>query len=297
MRIAVTGGTGFVGRHLIERLVAGGHEAVCVARQPHPPVHGVTVTVADVADADKLREACERCDAIVHLAGINRANGAQTFERVHVAGTRNVVAAARAAGARKVLTVSFLKARPDCGSRYHETKWESEQIIAQSGLDYVVLKAGVVFGPGDGMVTNIWRAIRIMPVFGAVGFRPTMISPVWVGDVAELLSAGATGSTLVRRTVSVVGPEVMSLADAVRRVARAMHRPVLVLPLPLWVHHAFGWIAERVMSRPLASVAQVRMLAEGAGDPLPGAELPPADLRPTTRFDGVSIAASLPGRR
>jgi NADH dehydrogenase len=287
-----------VGRHLLERLVAGGHQAVCVARRPHAsPVHGVPVTVADVGDADKLCCACEGCDAIVHLAGINRARGAQTFERVHVQGTRNVVAAARAVGASKVLTLSFLKARPDCGSRYHETKWESERIVAQSGLDYVVLKAGVVFGPGDGMIANIWRAIRILPVFGAVGLRPTMISPVWVGDVAELLGACATSTTPSCQTVSVVGPEAMSLADAVRRVARAMHRPVLVLPLPLAFHHAFGWVAERVMSRPLASVAQVRMLAEGLSDPLPGAELPPVGLRPTTRFDGASIAASLPGRR
>ena len=294
MRIAVTGGTGFVGRHLIERLVASGHQAVCVARQPQPPVHGVPVTSADVADVDSLRRACEGCDAIVHLAGINRAKGAQTFERVHVEGTRNVVAAARAVGASKVLTLSFLKARPDCSSRYHETKWESEQIVAQSGLDYVVLKAGVVFGPGDGMVANIWRAIRILPVFGAVGFRPTMISPVWVGDVAEILSAGATSSALTRQTVSVLGPEAIVLADAVRRVARAMHRPVLVLPLPLSLHYAFGWLAERVMSRPLASVAQVRMMAEGVSDPLPGAELPPAALRPTVRFDESSIAASIP---
>ena len=124
MKIAITGGTGFVGRHLARALVKDGHHVVLVAR-------GVDARDADIraldhatfagvgtSSVEKLTEAFAGCDAVAHCAGINRAIGEQTYERVHVQGTRNVVDAARAAGLKKILLLSFLRARPSCGSRY-----------------------------------------------------------------------------------------------------------------------------------------------------------------------------------
>lgn len=295
MKIAVTGGSGFVGKWLVESLRGVGHEVVSVARGTRPGVSSPRVVhfKADVADPCSLREAFAGCDAVVHLAGINRSSGNQTFERVHIQGTRNVVEAARAAGATKLVTLSFLRARPNCGSRYHETKWDSERIVSGSGLDYTILKAGVIFGPGDAMLTNIWRAIRFLPFFATVGFREGTVRPVWVGDVVSILIAAATGDTLANRTVSVVGPEEFPLSVAVRRVARAKNRWVLIAPLPVWCHHAIGWLGERSMRKPIISVAQVRMLAEGISEPLPGGDPFPEGLLPTTRLETKTILQSI----
>ena len=111
------------------------------------------------------------CDSVVHCAGINRELGQQTFTKVHIEGTRNVVEAARQAGIRKIVLLSFLRARPNCGSAYHESKWAAEEIVRHSGLDYTVLKCGVIYGQGDHMLNHLSHAFYTFPVFGFVGFQ------------------------------------------------------------------------------------------------------------------------------
>lgn len=285
-----------MGSKLVEALAAAGHQPVCIARgAKKAPRKSAAVFEASVTDLPRLREAFSDCEVVVHLAGINRAVGDQTFERVHVEGTRNVVDAARAVGARRLVLLSFLRARPNTGSRYHETKWQAEQIVIQSGLDYSILKAGVIFGPGDGMVTNIWRSLRLFPFFAKIGFNEATVRPVWVGDVASILVASAVDDRLTNKTVAVVGPVELPLSEAVRRVAQAMGRSVFVAPLPVRLHYALAWLGERLMREPIVSVSQVRMLAEGVSDPLPGCDVLPGDLQPKTHFDTERILESISG--
>ena len=135
MKIAITGGTGFVGRHLARALVGEGHQVVLIARGVDgrdPDIRSLSqATFAPIGtdSAERLAEALADCDAVAHCAGINRAIGEQTYERVHIEGTRHVVDAARAAGVDKILLLSFLRARPRCGSPYHESKWAAEEIV------------------------------------------------------------------------------------------------------------------------------------------------------------------------
>lgn len=129
MRVAITGGTGFVGRHLARELVARGQQVVLIARGKDvldESIYKLSKTSfckSDISDARELRRTFLGCDAVAHCAGINREIGAQTYVRVHVAGTKHVVEAARLAGVRKIVLLSFLRARPNCGSAYHESKW------------------------------------------------------------------------------------------------------------------------------------------------------------------------------
>src|SRR5262249_8560869 len=149
MKVAITGGTGFAGRHVARRLAGEGHEIVLIARgldRRDPAVRELprsTLVRTDLRSVDALRGAFAGGDAIVHCAGINRELGSQTFQHVHIDGTTNVVAAARRAGVRKLVLLSFLRARPDCGSAYHESKWAAEEIVRASGLDFTILKAGM----------------------------------------------------------------------------------------------------------------------------------------------------------
>jgi uncharacterized protein YbjT (DUF2867 family) len=296
MKVAVTGGSGFVGRRLLAALEEAGHETVSIARGVQRPPSGIATAVvkADVGDAEGIRSAISGCDAVVHLAGINRKRGKNTFRRVHVEGTQNVVNAARVVGVNKIVLLSFLKARADAESEYHDTKYEAEMIVADSGLDFTILKAGIIFGPGDGMLTNLWRGIKMLPVFATVGLFGTTLRPVWVGDVVKILCAALTDDRLSRQTVSVLGPEEITLREAVRRVALSMDRPVVTMPLPVAVHYFVGWIGEKVMRNPLVTVAQVKMLAEGVSEPLDGSDPLPFDLEPQTRFDAATIIESLP---
>ena len=300
MRIAITGGTGFVGRHLAERLAAAGHEVVLVARgvdrrdETVRSLPGVRFAAASITDEAALAEAFRGCAAVAHCAGINRELGAQTYAAVHVAGTRAVVDAARTAGVERVALLSFLRARPDCGSGYHESKWAAEEIVRASGLDWTVLKCGVIYGRGDHMLDHLSRALHTFPAFATVGLADRPVRPVAVTDVAGLLEAAVVEGRLARQTVAVLGPDEMPFGEAVRRVASVVGRRPLVVPLPVLAHRLIAWLAERTMTIPLVSLAQVRILAEGVVEPLPFADDPPSDLAPATPFDAASIRAGLP---
>ena len=173
MKIAITGGTGFVGRNIARVLLRHGHQVVLLARGldttdttarqlPGNP-HFVPIGLDDPTALAATHFPGLRCRRPLLHAGINREIGHQTFARVHVAGTRNVVTAAQSAGVRKLALVSFLRARPNCGSAYHESKWAAEEIVRHSGLDYTVFKCGVIYGRGDHMLDHLSHAFYTFP--------------------------------------------------------------------------------------------------------------------------------------
>lgn len=300
MRIAITGGTGFVGGHLARVLAAERHDVVLIARGADRRddtirrLNHATFRAVGTGDEDQLAAAFAGCDAVAHCAGINREIGAQTYARVHVQGTRHVVNAARRAGVKKIVLVSFLRARPDCGAGYHESKFAAEEMVRGSGLDYTVLKPGVIYGRGDHMLDHLSHAFFTFPIFGFVGFAPKLVRPLAVADFVRVLRAALVDGRLSRQTVAVTGPDEMPLTEAVRRVARAVGKRPLMVPLPLWFHYAFGWFCEQTMRIPLISVAQVRILSEGVVEPLPPCDDVPDDLKPRLPFSAQQIGAGLP---
>jgi NADH dehydrogenase len=284
MRVAITGGTGFVGRHLADRL--GAEHSVIVSRR----------TGVDLDDVDALAAAFAGCDAVAHCAGINREIGDQTFQRVHVEGTRAVVEAARRAGVRRIVMVSFLRARPDCGSGYHESKWEAEEIIRHSGIDHTILKSGMIYGRGDHMVDHVARAARTLPFFWTVGFRERRARPVPVDDAVDVLVAAVEGR-LPEPTIAVMGADEVTLGEALRRIARVAGRNPVFLPVPLWMIRALAQVTEWTMVTPLVAKAQARMLAEGVTAPAPFAPEPPEEFRPRRPFSDDRVREALPDGR
>lgn len=301
MRVAITGGTGFVGRHLAQALLSCGHEVILIARGEDRRdrsvlnLPGVRFFRSDLADVAELTAAFAACGAVAHCAGINREIGEQTYERVHVAGTQHVIEAARKAGAGKIALLSFLRARPNCGSGYHESKWAAEEIVRQSGLDYTILKAGVIYGRGDHMLDHLSHALYSLPIFATVGLRDKPVRPLAVEDLSKVLEAVLVEGRLSRQTVAVMGPEEMPLGQAVRRVADVLDKHPLFLPLPVWSHYGLAHLLEATMKIPLVSLAQVRILSEGIVDPLPPCATLSDELSPTTRFTEKQIRRGLPG--
>ena len=284
MRVAITGGTGFVGRHLAERLDPA--DTVIVSRR----------TGAEIDDVDALAAAFAGCDAVAHCAGINREIGGQTFQRVHVEGTRAVVEAARRAGVKRIVMLSFLRARPDCGSPYHETKWAAEEIIRGSGIAHTILKSGMIYGPGDHMVDHVTRAVRTWPVFATVGYRDRTVRPIPVDDAVDVLLAALEGR-VAEPTVAVMGAEELELGAAVRRIAGVAGRHPLYVRVPVWSIRALAQLTEWMMVVPLVAKAQARMLAEGVSEPAPPAPELPVGIRPSLPFTEDRIRAALPEGR
>jgi uncharacterized protein YbjT (DUF2867 family) len=281
MRVAITGGTGFVGRHLASRLDPA--DTVVVSRR----------TGVDIHDVDALAEAFRGCDAVAHCAGINREIGDQTFRRVHVEGARAVLEAARRAGVRRVVLLSFLRARPGTRSGYHQTKWEAEELVRDSGLEYTVLKSGMIYGPGDHMVDHVSRAVRTFPIFATVGFRERRARPLPVADAVDVLIASLEGR-MPNQTVALMGAEELELGAAVRRIARIAGGHPLYIPAPVWTIRALAQVTEWLMVTPLVAKAQAMMLSEGVTEAVPPAPEPPEELRPSRPFSEESIREALP---
>ena len=296
MHVAVTGGTGFIGTALVEALLSSGHDCTIVHRG-ETPLEGAAVHrhVTDVRDEAALEEAFADADVVAHLAGINRERGDQTFTGVHVEGTRAVCDAATAAGCDRVVLTSYLRARPNCGSGYLESKWRSEEILRRAAIDHTVCKPGLVYGRGDQLLTSIARSVATVRLFPRVGIGERLHRPLAVDDLVTVLCAALAGD-LENETVPVVGPESLSLATMVRRVGRVMDRRVLVVPAPVLAHRFGAWVQDGLLDEPIVAPAAVRMLAEGSTTPAPATVVTdlPEDLTPTEPFDTASIRSRLP---
>ncbi|MFQ5555064.1 MAG: NAD-dependent epimerase/dehydratase family protein [Acidimicrobiia bacterium] len=290
MQIAVTGGTGFIGRNVAALLAAEGHEIVLVARgveNRYPAVRllpGVTLVRASVAEEKRLRDAFSGCDAVVHLAGIYAESPTQTFHGVHVEGTRNALAASRLAGVRRFVTLSPCRARPGTGSPLHDSKWEAEEIVRASGIDHVVARAGVVYGPEDHLLDGLSRSLATRPLVPLFGLRRRVVRPVAVTDVVRVLAA-ATSGRAVPAAVRVVGPDEMHLTDLVRAVGAAVDRRAFCLRIPGWLHHSHATALERLLLMTIAS---------RTGEAAPWADPPPPQLAPRARFTTEVIRRFLP---
>lgn len=281
MKIAVTGGSGFVGRHLIEQLK--GHEIVSVSRQTGYYVNSLPSMV----------EAFEGVDIVVHCAGINREIGEQTYEKVHVDGTYNVVSAAKRAKVKKIVMVSFLRARPDCGSPYHESKWEAEEMIRKSGIPYTIVKAGMVYGKGDHLIDHLSHTVQTLPLFASVGLKEKSIRPLPIEEMVAILKA-ATYGRMDNKTVYAVGAEELLLSEAVKRVGKVWNRKVFVFPAPVWFHYMLGQVTEWFMKVPLVAKSQVRMLSEGVSKPATSCASVAKEVEPKLMFNEEQIRKSLP---
>lgn len=300
MKIAITGGTGFIGRHLARDLVERDHQVVLIARglytrgEQVQPDQNLSFVRADVTDTAALIQAFAGCTAVVHCAGSSTEDGSQSFQQVHVEGARSAVTAAQQAGVKKFVLVSYLHARPDLHSAYHSTKWEGEEIVRRSGLDYTILKAGLVYGPGDHLLNNLGHLLRRLPVFATVGLRERTVRLVAVQDLVSVIRAALTDNRLTNQTVAVIGPEEFPFSSAARRISKTMGRPfLLVLPFPVFAQRLLAWVSAR-MPKPLVSASQVQMLADGISKPLPDSQMLPEDLAPSTRFTEEQIRQGLP---
>jgi uncharacterized protein YbjT (DUF2867 family)/membrane protease YdiL (CAAX protease family) len=294
MKVAVAGGTGFVGRQVVAALGDRGHEVVVLARGTRPAIPGVASVAWDVAHEAPPSGALAGCEAIVNLAGIKREDGRQTFAAVHVDATRRLLEVARSLGARYV-HVSVVASRPDPRQAYHDTKWRAEELVRASGLPATILRPGVIYGPGDDMVTHLTKMIRFAPVFPVVGRGQSVLQPVDVRDVAEAVAASLDRPAAVGRSYDVVGPDRLTLREVVRATAEGVGLPLAVVPLPVLVHRAAVAVMNRLTRRPLASPAQLQMLVDGlAGDGEPARRDLGLTPRPFTAEAVRPLAAPIP---
>lgn len=212
MIVALTGGTGFVGRYVIGQLLRREHELRVLVREPAR--HGwlrdrgaVAVVPGDLDHPESLRRLVAGADAVVHLVGIISEIGRQTFDRVHVQGTRLLLDAARHAGVKKFAHMSALGARPDASATpYHQTKAAAEELVTTGGVPHVILRPSLIAAPGNEVLGMLVRMLRMSPIIPVIGNGLYQLQPIAAEDVAEAFARGVEDIT-VSGTFDIAGPE------------------------------------------------------------------------------------------
>jgi len=299
MKIAITGGTGFIGRHLAYDLIARGHEVIVISRGKYArntqPIERAIFMPVDASDTEKLTKAFQGCDAVAHCAGTSTETPEQTYQRLHVGGARSAVTAAENAGVKKFVLVSYLSVRPNVNSKYHTTKWQGEEIVRASKLNYTILKAGLVYGQGDHLLNNLSNLFNRMPIFATVGIKEKNVRLLAVEDLVDVIRTCLLDENrLSRQSAAVTGPEEFPFSQAARRIAKAMGKSIIVLPFPVLFQRILAWFSEGFMPKPLVTKSQVQMLADGVSKPQPDSIMLPDDLMPKIFFTEEQIKKGLP---
>jgi NADH dehydrogenase len=255
MKVLVTGGTGFVGTHMVNALLRRGHAVTVLARDPRKTVNRYNRPVAaipgNVLDRESIERAASGQDVVVHLVGIIVEKGEQTFDRVHREGVENVVAAAKAAGVRRYLHMSAMGSGEDAPSEYSRTKAAGEKAVRASGLDWTIFRPSIVFGYGDGFVGLLAPIVRGNPGFiPVIGNGKNRFQPVAVEDVARVFAEALEKPETVGQTYEVGGPEVLTFDQILREIAAAVGKPgKRLVHFPLWygrlLARLFEWLARR----------------------------------------------------
>jgi len=212
MIVAVTGGTGFVGRHVIAQLLRREHSLRVLVREPER--HGwlrdhaaLTVVPGELENPESLRHLVAGADAVVHLVGIIVEIGRQTFDRVHVQGTRQVVNAAREAGVGKFVLMSALGARDDhSATSYHQSKAAAEHVVVSSGVPSVTLRPSLVAAPRNEVLRMMVGMLRMSPIVPVIGNGLYQLQPIAATDVAEAIALSVE-EPAITGVFDIAGPE------------------------------------------------------------------------------------------
>jgi len=265
--ILVTGGTGFIGPHIVHALRARDLPVRALVRDRRRGARlaawGVELVEGDVTDAASLRLAVAGCDTIIHLVAIIQGRPAD-FERVMSQGTRDLVAAARDAAVRRFLLMSALGVSEQSKDvvPYYRAKWEMERAVKDSGLEYVIFRPSFVFGRDGGVLPVFVRLARWAPVTPIVGPGTQRLQPIWVEDVADYFAEGVGKPEAANRTFELGGPDAPTWNEFWARLKRVIgaRRPSIHVPFGLM--RAQAAVLERLPGAPVTR-DQLTMLAMG----------------------------------
>jgi NADH dehydrogenase len=253
--VTIFGGTGFVGRQVVQHLAKAGYRIRVATRKPNEnlavkplgDVGQVVLVKADICDAAQVRAAIAGSSVVINLVGILRPGGGQSFEDVHVEGAANIAIACAAAGVSRLVQVSAIGADANSKSRYARTRAAGEAAVRQSFPGATILRPSIIFGTGDGFFNlfgSLMRSSRV--VFPAFGGGVTKFQPVYVNDVAEAVASVLVNDRTRGKTFELGGPAVYTFRQLLEMVSAYTARPRRLVTIPFFLLDLgaalFGWL-------------------------------------------------------
>jgi NADH dehydrogenase len=266
--IYITGGSGFLGSHIVKRLIDDGREVRVLVRnreraQKEGRLAGLPIdwVDGDVTKPATLPEGLIGVSQIIHTAAIAIEKGQTTYEKVNYQGTVNLVDAARQAGIRRFVNISQLGANPDLPYRFLASKGRAQAYVAQSELEWTAFRPSVIWGPEDEFANIFARLIPITPIiFPIIGGEEARFQPVWVGDVAAAAIASLDDPTTIGQQFELGGPEVITLEQIERRVMKAINARRIMIRFPMSVLRLAVKVMEATLPNPPVTSSLLELL-------------------------------------
>ena len=264
--ILVTGATGFVGGHLVKHLRKDGLRLRAMVRTPAKAQAlkdlGVEVVPGDMSDRASLEAATAGIERVIHLVGIIQEAPGATFQSVHVEGTRDLLDASKKAGVRHFMYQSALGTRPNAKSRYHQTKWEAEELVSKSGIPFTILRPSLIYGPGDLFTIRLAEMIRLSPVLPVIGSGQSKVQPIFIDDVVECIRKTVTSDSYLNEMYEIGGPEQLTYEDVTTMIAEVMGIKRPTVHVPLFFMKPMARVLQAILPKPPVTTDQLIMLQE-----------------------------------
>jgi uncharacterized protein YbjT (DUF2867 family) len=282
--ILLTGGTGFVGRHVAHALRAESRDVRCLVREPSRAetlaTWGCELARGDMTDAASLRRAVAGCDAVVHLVAIVAGRRSE-FESVMTRGTQDLLAAATDAGVRRFVLMSALGVSAETKglTPYFAAKWEMELAVKRSGLEHVIFRPSFVFGRDGGVLPVFVRQVRWSPLTPVIGRGKRRVQPIWVDDVGAYFAKSIELPAAANRTFGLCGPDALTWDELYARIAEVLGKRRARVHVPVAVMRPAATLVERF---PRAPITRDQLTMLEAGDYV-------CDLAPTLETFGLGV--------
>ena len=269
MTVLVTGGAGFVGNNIIEKLVQRGEPVRAMVRTPEKAKmrlgkYGdkVEIVQGDVTDRSSLSRIMQGVTAVVHTVAISMEKGVQTYEEVNYQGTINIADAAMDAGIKRFINISQNGADSSLPYRFLASKGKAQEYIASTDLAWTALRPSAIFGPQDEFFNTFARLVRLTPIiFPLIGGGTAEFQPVSVFDVAEATVRSLEDDSTIGKELVIGGPEVLTLGEIEKRVLNALDTSRVMIPAPVFLLRPAVWVMENTLPGSPVSTSLLELLA------------------------------------
>lgn len=295
MTVLVTGGAGFVGSNIIEQLINDGKSVRAMVHNVDKAKvrlekfgDKVEIVQGDVTDRDSIPALLKDVSAIIHTVAISMEKSSATYEDVNYQGTINMVDAAVDEGVSRFIFISQNGADSSLPYRFLASKGKAQDYVAQSQLNWTVLRPSAIFGPQDEFFNTFARLVKVTPIiFPLVGGGKAEFQPVSVKDVASAAVKSLNDETTAGKMYELGGPEVLTLGEIEQRVLKALNTSRIMFPAPVWLLRPIVYVMQTVLPGSPVTTSLLELLAVPNTTPDNG--LPELGIEPTP-FKGEHIA-------
>jgi len=264
--ITIFGGSGFVGRQLVQELAKQGHRIRVAVRRPDlagdvkplGSVGQILPVQANVRFPESVIRAVRGADIVINLTGILFEGGKQRFDAVQHIGAKTVAEAAKVAGAETLVHMSAIGANKESDSEYARTKALGEEAVLKEFPNAVIIRPSVVFGLDDGFFNLFGAIARLSPVLPLVGGK-SKIQPIYVGDVAQAFAVAANGGVKGGKVYEIGGPQTETMRELLERLLAETGRSNMIVPVPAPIAKVVGSVLQ-ILPNPWLTTDQVSLL-------------------------------------